>query len=325
MPARLKVGGVLSSGRKEWARALTNLGSKKYGSSEQNRIDDAARLVSLHADVRADSLDGVAAPPPTFADVLASIAKALRNRRPGTDNIPNEFLKDMPFIWKFVLWRLYCKHFKHKNADPRALVQHAAPQSWHSIELIGTNKVAAPIDLAEGFRWLGMQASVQKVYMRALGTAGRRHAGRVWKHRSAASVACDVFETVFFADVWGMDLVVCQADVRAAHDFVSRSLHFESLRHARYPKSYIAALLEEYASIKATMCLPDSAISEPFDYSNGLRQGDPESSPAFDEVMDFILEPLCDKWSRDKLLFQLPDTGHYVPYTRIADNIYLFA
>ena len=98
-----------------------------------------------------------------------------------------------------------------------------------------------------------------------------------------------------------------------------------SAQHADYQTSHIAVLLEKYANIKATMSLPDSATSGAFDYINGLRQGDPESSPAFDEVMEFILEPLHNKWSQERLAFQLPETGHFISRTRIADNMYLFA
>ena len=76
-----------------------------------------------------------------------------------------------------------------------------------------------------------MQASVQKIYMRSPGTAARRQVNRKRANPSAAHVAADVFEAVFFADVWG-DLVASQADVKQAHDNVYRWLQQDALTAA---------------------------------------------------------------------------------------------
>ena len=74
---------------------------------------------------------------------------------------------------------------------------------------------------------------------------------------------------------------------------------------------------------KVSLTLPDAATSEPVQYGKGLSQGHPESSPQFDDVMETIMSPLVDYWDNDA--FILPESKTAIPFTRIADNIYLFA
>ena len=88
--------------------------------------------------------------------------------------------------------------------------------------------------------------------------------------------------------------------------------------------NYVAAFLEQYSDITATMTIPDSATSTSFPYESGLRQGDPESASHFDEAMDFILCPLASSWSESGLAFVLPDTACPITHIRFADNVYIF-
>eukprot|EP00930_Biecheleria_cincta_P011701 TRINITY_DN114746_c0_g1_i1.p1 TRINITY_DN114746_c0_g1~~TRINITY_DN114746_c0_g1_i1.p1 ORF type:complete len:110 (+),score=13.88 TRINITY_DN114746_c0_g1_i1:307-636(+) len=73
------------------------------------------------------------------------------------------------------------------------------------------------------------------------------------------------------------------------------------------------------------MNIPHSAASSEFGYQRGLRQGDSESSPQFDDVMDYILLPLVEHWEKSGLAFVLPDSHHAITLSRMADTIYLFA
>ena len=133
-----------------------------------------------------------------------------------------------------------------------------------------------------------------------------------------------MFEVVFFADQWGLPLVVCQADVKSAHDCVNRFLHVQALVQRGYDESYVLTYLHEYANSKAKMTLPEAASSDWFDYAQGLRQGDPESSPQFDEIMDFVLEPLHQKWAERGLAFKLSDSKHpHIPHQSGGQHIFI--
>ena len=43
---------------------------------------------------------------PHLGDYMSSIARLRCNKRPGSDLIPNEFIKCLPFMWKYKLYKL---------------------------------------------------------------------------------------------------------------------------------------------------------------------------------------------------------------------------
>jgi hypothetical protein len=134
-----------------------------------------------------------------------------------------------------------------------------------------------------------------------------------------------VYEAIFHASVYGLELWVAQLDIEAAHDGVSAQLHYSSLVKAGFHPTHAAALLELSTASKLRLKVQSIAESDSLPRGIGLNQGDPEANLVFDNIAEDILSELVESWILRKLHFYLHQSGHDSTHARVADNIVLFA
>ena len=104
VPAHIIVDGSLSADRGKWVGALTAFGNNRFSCSEHAVSEEKKELDELAIVIGARKLDGRRIKHPPLFDLLNSIAKGGSGKKPGTDDLPNELLKELPFPTKVHLW-----------------------------------------------------------------------------------------------------------------------------------------------------------------------------------------------------------------------------
>ena len=95
---------------------------------------------------------------------------------------------------------------------------------------------------------------------------------------------------------WNAKLYIALVDFEEAFDTVNHAMLFEALELQGMPKSYIFLLRRLYQKQSANVRM--DVGSREFNVERGVRQGDPISPLLFILVMDQILRPLEERWSK---------------------------
>ena len=84
-------------------------------------------------------------------------------------------------------------------------------------------------------------------------------------------------EVLYFADVWGLPLIVASQDIQTAFDDMEHNMVCQSLRARGISSQMSAVLLRELSGLQAVMTLPAAGTTQNFSYSKGGKQGGVET------------------------------------------------
>jgi len=117
---------------------------------------------------------------------------------------------------------------------------------------------------------------------------------------------------------------VAALDFKKAFDTIEHAGLWEALAAQNVSSAYIALLKSLYS--QQTARVRTDAFSRTFDIQRGTKQGDPLSSLLFNALLEHIMRPLKEIWSKKQYGLQLHSTdGTRLTNLRFADDVLLVA
>ena len=134
-------------------------------------------------------------------------------------------------------------------------------------------------------------------------------------------------EVLYFADVWGLPVIVASQGIQTALDDMGHEMACQSFRARGISSQMSAVLLRELSGLQAVMTLPAAGTTQNFSYSKGGKLGGVETPFEWNAMIDHSLEPVIVSWELRGFGFKLgtESSSKTISHAVWADNIFIFA
>ena len=186
-----------------------------------------------------------------------------------------------------------------------------ASPSWEELKAVLLPKLARPqsthdyrpITIIPTARKLFSKVWLSKVRDQLNGTLSEWNLGCRCGYQ-ASEVVFSLRQIIEKCREWRKPVFVAKLDFRKAFDSLSHAAIETTLTQAGVDKHLVLAYVREILNIKISFSL-NGLDSEWVNFRTGLLQGDPASPLLFTATLNRLLEPLFQRWQREKKGFKL--------------------
>jgi hypothetical protein len=239
--------------------------------------------LTLPPDTPLPSEETFSVAPVSMADVVTLAQKTPGGRALGPDEVPIEAL------------RIHCVASEVARVMNRVLSGEAAPNEWTLAHIVAIPKKPGTTRLEE-HRGICLQSCAAKLFNRillsrlqpVLDPYLRPEQNGFRPHRGTVAQILALRRVIEEARTRQSNLVVVFVDFRKAFDSVARGALPLVLRAYNVPQQLVSAVMAMYHDTRAAVTTPDG-LSDLFDTSSGVLQGDTLAPFLFVLVLDWVL------------------------------------
>ena len=199
--------------------------------------------------------------------------------------------------------------------------------SWRRLLLTGIPKKVHMLAFQD-LRWICRSPGLQKSYLGSIVAACIRHAipspvrTLGFKPRMRVDFPIELIrQCLHLADLWsGLRCVVVSRGVAFAFDCISHMLMPTALHKRGIPVTLINALMQEMCALEADMTVYGVGTTNAFPYERGGRQGGKETPQVFNWIMELLMAPAVDHWTRNGYGFSI-DGCQPIHHVIWCDNV----